>query len=208
MRLRNVKNKEEILNNNSYVVKDCFQYIGNWKNEFKNDSPIHLEIGVGKADFIINSAIENPDINFVGIEKSASILALATKKIPEGLSNLRLINIDATEVEKVFSKEIETLYLNFSDPWPKKRHARRRLTSKDFLDRYEKIFKNKKIIIQKTDNSILFESSLISFSQNGYIIKDISLDLHKKEDYHNIETEYERKFSAKGNKIYMVKVEK
>lgn len=208
MRLRNVKDKENILNKSKYVLKDINNLKGNWNKIFNNNNPIHLEIGTGKCKFLIENAINYPNINFVGIEKSDSILALGVKDIDDNLNNLYFINIDADGVNSLFCHEISMLYLNFSDPWPKKRHTFRRLTSPIFLKKYDNIFKDRPYIIQKTDNKSLFEYSIISFSEYGYKIADISLDMESREDIKNIKTEYEDKFSKKGQPIYMVKVEK
>jgi tRNA (guanine-N7-)-methyltransferase len=209
MRLRNVKNKEEILKNTTYLVNNPEEYKSKWSNLFNNSNPIHIEIGMGKGDFIIENAINYPDINFIGIEKYDSVIARAIEKLNDKeLPNLRLIRMDATKIEDVFSNEIDLIYLNFSDPWPKKRHAKKRLTSNIFLDKYKSIFKNDNIIIMKTDNMNLFEYSLESFSQNGYIIEKISLDLHNSDIENNIETEYEKKFASKGCNIYYVAVKK
>lgn len=202
VRLRNVKNKNELLSKSRYVVFNKEDYCGKWNTFFNNNNPIYIEIGMGKGNFIVENALRYPDINFIGIEKSDSILALATKKIPEGLNNLALIRMDASEITSVFKKEISCIYLNFSDPWPKKRHANRRLTSPIFLDLYDSVFIGDKKIIQKTDNRNLFEYSVISLSNYGYIIEDITLDYHNS-DYENIiMTEYEQKFSMKGMPIY------
>lgn len=151
-------------------------------------------------------ARQNKDINFIGIERIDTVLALGIKEIEkrELLPNLRLINYDAYKVDELFKNEIDTLYLNFSDPWPKKRHEKRRLTNFRFLEKYDIIFKSDRKIRLKTDNEKLFEYSLVSLSNYGYKIIDLSLDLHKKEDYNNIMTEYEKKFSSKGCKIYML----
>ena len=208
MRQRNVKNKKDIINNSSYVILKPNEYKGSWNKVFKNNNPIYLEIGMGKGDFITENAKRYPNINFIGIEKYDSIMALAIKKMPEGLGNLKLIRMDALNINDVFDKEISLIYLNFSDPWPKPRHEKRRLTSSHFLDLFNGIFNNKKEIVMKTDNRGLFEFSLISFVNNGYIIKDISLDLHNDNRENNIETEYERKFLLKNNVIYYVNVEK
>lgn len=208
MRIRNIKNKEEILNNCLYVVNNPYINKGNWSKVFNNNNPIFLEIGTGKCKFIIENAKKYKDINFIGIERNASVLALGIKNIDEDLPNLKLINVDALKLDEVFDKEISTIYLNFSDPWPKKRNIKRRLTSGNHLKIYEKIFKNDYIIKQKTDNRNLFEYSLISFSNNGYILKDISLDLHNDKKSDNINTEYEEKFSKKGYPIYMLEVYK
>lgn len=203
MRLRNVKNKEEILNSSVYLVKNPEENIGRWKELFGNDNPIYIEIGMGKGKFIIENAIKYPDINFIGIEKFDSVLARSLPKIPEGLSNLLIIRMDALNIENVFSKEVDRIYLNFSDPWPKARHHLRRLSSKVFLEKYDSIFNGKNEIYQRTDNQGLYIYSLMSYSENGYILSDITFDLHKdKEDL--ITTEYEDKFSGKGMPIYSV----
>lgn len=203
MRLRNVKNKEEILGASPYLVKNPEENIGKWNEVFGNDKPIYIEIGMGKGKFIIENALRYPDINFIGIEKFDSVLARSLPKIPEGLDNLLIIRMDALNIENVFSKEIDRIYLNFSDPWPKARHHLRRLSSKVFLEKYEKIFKGVPEIHQKTDNQGLYIYSLMSYSENGYVLSDITFDLHKdKEDI--ITTEYEDKFSSKGMPIYSV----
>lgn len=202
MRLRNVKNKQEIMDASSYLILNPKDYYGKWNEVFGNNHPIHIEIGTGKGNFIINKALVNPNINFIGIEKFDSVIARALAKIPEGLTNLRMIRMDALSIKEVFNREIDTIYLNFSDPWPKKRWHKRRLTSHIFLEKYDSLFKNDKIIIQKTDNQLLFEYSICSLSSYGYTITDITLDLHNSEVEGNIMTEYEQKFYSKGNKIY------
>ena len=156
---------------------------------------------MGKGTFITTLAKENPDINFIGIEKYESVLVRGIQKANEmNLPNLRMICCDAKELNEVFDHEINTIYLNFSDPWPKKRHSDRRLTSHIFLKVYDDIFKDKKTIIQKTDNIILFAYSISSLSTYGYTLNKVSLDLHN-EDLKNIKTEYEDKFSSQGYKI-------
>lgn len=202
MRLRNVKNKKEILSSSNYIINNCEELCGNWKSMFKNDNPIYIEIGMGKGNFIVQNAIENPNINYIGIEKSDSILALAVKKIPKDIPNLLLINVDAKNIDKVFKNEISCLFLNFSDPWPKKRHSSRRLTSSVFLNLYDNIFIDDRLIVQKTDNRNLFEYSIVSLSNYGYIIEDITLDYHNSGYENIIMTEYEEKFSSKGMPIY------
>lgn len=206
MRLRNVKNAREIVNNNSYVIQRPNEYRGSFgKKVFNNDNPIYLEIGMGKGNFIIDKARKNPDINFIGVERYESVMCRALEKLENiELPNLKLICIDALGLEKVFDKEIDVIYLNFSDPWPKKRHAKRRLTSAIFLNIYDKIFKNEPCIIQKTDNVGLFESSIINLTMYGYYIEDISLDLASK-DIDNSMTEYEEKFMSQGIKINYLK---
>ena len=201
MRLRNVKNAINIVNNSKYIITNTESYIGNYKKIFNNNNPINIEIGMGKGDFIIGMAQKYPNINFIGIEKYESVLVRAIEKLDNmDLPNLKLIRIDAIKIDEIFHKEINTIYLNFSDPWPKKRHAKRRLTSSIFLDLYDKIFISNPHIIQKTDNLILFASSIKSLSKYGYIFEEISLDLAN-EDIDNVITEYENKFMNKGIKI-------
>lgn len=207
MRLRNLKDKELLLDNCSYLENNPEENIGIWQTVFNNDNPIHLEIGMGKGDFIYNMAKTYPNINFIGIEKYTGVIARAIKKYPDPLPNLRIINMDALNLEKVFSHEITTIYLNFSDPWPKKRTAKRRLTSDIFLQIYDSVFKDTKKIIMKTDNIILFASSIVSLSEYGYIIKDVNLDLANSE-IQNIPTEYETKFMMNGVKINYLVAEK
>lgn len=208
MRLRNVKNKEEILNNSSYFIGTGEEFIGKWSNVFKNNNPIYVEIGMGKGKFIIENAIKYPNINFIGIEKYDSVVAKCLPKIPEGLDNLKILRMDALNIDKVFLKEIDRIYLNFSDPWPKVRHSLRRLSSKVFLKKYDSIFKNDKEICMRTDNRDLFVYSLLSFSEYGYVLRKLSLDLHGEDIDNLITTEYEDKFSDKGMPIYAVVVDK
>jgi len=205
MRLRNVKNKEEILSSCNILIREIDNLKGNWCKLFNNDNPIYIEIGMGKGDFIIQNAIEYPNINFVGIEKYDSVISRAVQKVPEGINNLLFLRMDAKDIEKVFDKEVDRLYLNFSDPWPKDRHSRRRLTSDEFLNRYENIFKKDKEIHQKTDNRNLFEFSVISLVKNGYKLEDLSLDLHNSNRDNIIMSEYEKKFVSRNNVIcYLV----
>jgi len=208
MRLKNVKGALEVIEASKHVIANPSNYKGKFKELFNNDNPIHIEIGMGKGQFITDMAKAFPNINFIGIEMYDSVIVRAVQKQDElELPNVKLIKFDATDIENIFDHEIEVLYLNFSDPWPKKRHAHRRLTSDRFLKRYDSIFSGEKVIIQKTDNRKLFEFSLQSFTDYGYKIEDLSLDLHK-DDYFNVETEYERRFSDMGFPIYMVKVTK
>lgn len=209
MRLRNVKNAKEIVNGSRYVILEPTKYRGFFKEKvFHNLNPIHVEIGMGKGNFLIDMAKKNPNINFIGIEMYESVLCRALEKLElEELSNIKVICMDAKEIAEVFDREIETIYLNFSDPWPKKRHAKRRLTSHVFLPLYDKIFKGDKVIVQKTDNVGLFESSIVSLSTYGYIIEEISLDLASTGKENSL-TEYEAKFMAKGVKINYLKARK
>lgn len=208
MRLRNVKGASDIIDASSYIIKDYKNYKGNYKSLFKNSNPIHIEIGMGKGDFIIGMALKHPNINFIGIEKYDSVIVRAIEKLKDDIPNLKLIRMDATEIEDVFYKEIDTIYLNFSDPWPKNRHENRRLTSKKFLSRYDNLFKSDKNIIMKTDNRKLFEFSIMSFVDYNYKIEEISLDLYNDDIKNNVQTEYERKFHSKGYPIYKIVVKK
>ncbi len=204
MRLRNNPKAYEIMNENSdFVVIEPENLKNNWKDIFDNDRPIQIEIGMGKGDFIFQNACNYPDINFIGIEKYPSVLAAAINKIKQKekkVTNLRLMRYDAIELEKVFSEnEVDKIFLNFSDPWPKSRHAKRRLTSNKFLDVYRKILVDDGVIEFKTDNRSLFEYSLISLNQYPMDLEYVSLDLHNSpENESNIMTEYERKFCTKG----------
>ena len=208
MRLRNLKDKDVLLDNCPYLITDPFLYKGKWNSLFGNDQAICLEIGMGKGDFIYEMAKKYPECNFIGIEKYSNVLARAIKKYPEGLDNLKVINLDALQLQDVFFKEIDTIYLNFSDPWPKVRHQDRRLTSEVFLTIYDSLFKEHKRIIMKTDNLGLFASSLVSLSNHGYVFKNVTFDLHNS-DIPNVLTEYERKFSSQGINInYLEAVKK
>ena len=161
---------------------------------------------MGKGQFIIENAKRYPNINFIGIEKYDSILALALKKINIELPNLVILRLDAFNIDSIFKEEIDTIYLNFSDPWPKKRHAKRRLTSPEFLKKYDLIFKNKNHIVMKTDNKDLFSYSIKTLNNNGYYINNITFDLEKEKDSLNIMTEYEEKFTKLNNPIYKIDV--
>ena len=208
MRIRNLANASEIVSNSKYLIENPEVYRDKWQSVFKNSNPICLEVGTGKGNFIIDMAIKNPCVNFVGLEKYTSVIARALQKCEDlKLDNLVFINGDALNLDKWFNKEIDTIYLNFSDPWPKRRHAKRRLTSEIFLNLYDKVFKDTCKIVQKTDNSILFESSIISLSNYGYKIEDISLDLWSTDKIYS-ETEYEHKFRLQGDKIYYLRAVK
>lgn len=206
MRQRNVKNKEEIITSSKYFVNNPENYIGKWSFYFQNNNPIYIEIGMGKGQFIIENAKRYPNINFIGIEKYDSILALALKKINIELPNLVMLRLDAFNIDSIFKEEIDTIYLNFSDPWPKKRHAKRRLTSPEFLKKYDLIFKNNNHIVMKTDNRDLFSYSIKTLNNHGYYINNITFDLEKEKDSLNIMTEYEEKFTKLNNPIYKIDV--
>lgn len=209
MRLRNVKNAKEILESSSYFISEPTKYKGNYKELFGNDNPIHLEIGAGKGQFLILMAQTYPDINFIGVEMKESILVRAVQKVSViNIPNLKFMVWNAESLDRVFDYEISTIYLNFSDPWPKKKHHKRRLTAPLFLDTYDKLFLTTPTIIQKTDNIDLFISSIVNLCNHGYKIEEYSLDLEKEENIFNIATEYEEKFMKKGVKINYLKAVK
>ena len=198
MRLRNVKNAKEIVHNHPLVSTT---------NPFSNDKPLHIEIGCGKGNFIIGMAKMHPNINFIGIEKYESVLIRALDKVPEDLTNLKFMCLDANTLNEIFNHNVDKIYLNFSDPWPKKKHAKRRLTSPIFLDIYEQISNNTINIEQKTDNKGLFAYSLETFNNNGYYFNEVSLDLPLDKEG-NVPTEYEIKFRNKGVTINYLNVTK
>lgn len=202
MRIRNVKNKEEILNSSKYLIQNPKDYIGKWNTVFNNDNPIYIEIGMGKGKFIIENAKKYPNINFIGIERQDSILVRSLQKIVEDIPNLIIVRMNALIIDEVFNKEVSRIYLNFSDPWPKKRHHFRRLTSNIFLDKYDSIFKDNKEIYMRTDNTSLYTYSIETLSNHGYYLQDISLDLHKDSEEELITTEYEDRFSSENKPIY------
>lgn len=209
MRLKCVKGAKEKVESSPYLILNPLEYKGNYQKLFNNNNPIYIEIGMGKGNFIIENAKKYPDINFIGIEKYDSVIVRAIEKLEQlELPNLKLIRIDANNIVDVFDKEIDLIYLNFSDPWPKARHEKRRLSSHEFLKKYDSIFKNKKNIIMKTDNRKLFEFSIMSYTSYGYSINEISLDLYKDDISNNIPTEYEMKFNELGFPIYKIDVEK
>jgi len=201
MRLKNVKGANEIIIKGTYFVSNPYEHRGKWHKYFNNDNPIYIEIGMGKGDFIIKNAIKYPNINFIGIEKYDSVIVRAIQKSNElELNNLKIVRVDANKLNDIFDKEIAKIYLNFSDPWPKDRHAKRRLTSPVFLNIYDNIFKKDKEIIMKTDNLNLFNYSQETLINHGYdiIYKTNNLDCLNED---NIMTEYEQKFYNKGIKI-------
>ena len=207
MRLKKVKGALEKIELSKYYVKSPEQYKENWNKVFENENPIRLEIGMGKGNFIIGMAKKFPNINFIGIEMYDSVMVKAIDSLEkeEYIPNLKLILMDARNIENVFGKEIDRIYLNFSDPWPKARHAKRRLTSKVFLEKYDSIFKGEKSIYMKTDNDDLFTYSIESLQGHGYTLSDVTRDLHSLNEEDNVMTEYERKFSEKGVKINRLK---
>lgn len=207
MRLRKVKNVEEKIKEfDGLIIIEPEKHKGKWNELFNNDNPIHLEIGMGKGKFIREKARREPNVNFIGCELAQSIIYKAAKEVKD-LPNLLMINYDAIKLSDCFEKgEIAKIYLNFSDPWPKSRHEKRRLTSDKFLDVYKEIKSDEGVIEFKTDNRGLFEYSVISFNNNGYEFLDISFDLHNSGKEDIVITEYEDRFSGKGNVIYYIKV--
>lgn len=201
MRPRHKPWADDFINENNQIVElNPSIKKGKWKEIFLNEKPIHLEIGTGKGQFITGMANQHSDYNFIGIEVAKSVLIGAIRKVKqEGTNNIRLINENAQDLRQFFlPNEVSTIYLNFSDPWPKKRHEKRRLTFKTFLEQYEEVLKDQGQLILKTDNRSLFEYSLISFSQYGMVLDEVSLNLHAIGDETNIKTEYEEKFSKDG----------
>lgn len=204
MRLRNVRGSRETIAENEFVVHDPESYKGRWSELFGNKNPIYIEIGMGKGKFLIQLAQQNPNINYIGIEKYSSVLIRAIEKREEiDISNLIFIRFDAEYINDIFDvNEVAGIYLNFSDPWPKDRHAKRRLTSKEFLARYDKILKKDGKVIFKTDNRGLFDFSLEQVELAGWKLDNYTFDLHHSEYVEgNVMTEYEEKFSAMGNHI-------
>ena len=207
MRLRNVKGSRETIAANEFVIQDEESMKGKWKEKFGNDNPIHIEIGMGKGRFIMDMARLNPDINFVGIEKFSSVLVRAIEKQnEEKLPNLFFIRMEAEYIENVFDKgEVNYIYLNFSDPWPKDRHAKRRLTSVQFLPKYINILAAGGGVTFKTDNRPLFDFSLEQIDEAGWVKDNVTFDLHNSEYAEgNVMTEYEQRFSDMGNPICRV----
>lgn len=204
MRLKHIKDADKIIMSSPYLVKKPDYYKGEWNKLFNNDNRIEIEVGTGKGKFIISKAIKNPNINYIGIEKYDSPLVSAVKKLENlELNNLKLICFDAFNIENIFDKEVYKIYLNFSDPWPKKRHEKRRLSSKIFLEKYDNVFKNNKRIEMKTDNDDLFEYSMESFLDYGYKIVKCNTNY-----FDEFTTEYEDKFISKGKNINYISVVK
>lgn len=207
MRLRNITGSNEMVAASEYVVHEPETYKGKWNTLFGNNRPIHVEIGMGKGKFIMQLARENPDINYIGIEKYSSVLLRALeKRKEEQLSNLYFIRFDAEYLGEIFAeKELSVIYLNFSDPWPKDRHARRRLTSGEYLARYDACLTKDGEVRFKTDNRALFEFSLEEVKLAGWELKEVTFDLHSSEYLEgNVMTEYEEKFVALGNPIHQL----
>ncbi|MFD1019090.1 tRNA (guanosine(46)-N7)-methyltransferase TrmB [Thalassobacillus hwangdonensis] len=208
MRMRHKPWADDFLKENDHiVVQEPFEHKGKWKDLFKKDQPIHIEIGSGKGQFIAGMASLHPEINFIGIELAKSVIVTAVQKVMDAeVDNVCMVNVDAKDLREMFAdNEIDHIYLNFSDPWPKSRHEKRRLTFHTFLEQYEAVLKQDGKVTLKTDNRGLFEYSLVSFSAYGMQLEEVALDLHGLEDPMNVTTEYEEKFAAKGQPIYRCK---
>ncbi len=211
MRLRHKPWAEEFINAHpEIIIPNPEDYKGNWQAIFGNDHPLHIEVGTGKGQFITGMAKQNPEINYIGIELYDSVIVSALENALDAqpLPNLRLLKVNGAHLDKYFAKnDVHRVYLNFSDPWPKTRHAKRRLTHEGFLKLYESILIDHAEIHFKTDNRGLFEYSLVSMSSYGMKLKYVSLDLHAEMPEDNIMTEYEEKFSAKGQPIYRLEAQ-
>ena len=206
MRLRNIPGADEVVQNSPFCIQEPAAHKGKWSALFENDNPIHMEIGMGKGRFLMDLARLNPNINYIGIERYTSVLLRAVQKIEENpLPNVRFLCIDAATLPEIFAEgEVNRIYLNFSDPWPKDRHARRRLTSSEFLARYDQILAKDGRIEFKTDNVGLFDFSLEEINNSDVWHIDVhTYDLHEDPmlNFGNVMTEYEEKFSSKGNPI-------
>ena len=205
MRLRNIAGSRDVIAESEWVIQEPCSQKGKWTKVFGNDHSIRIEIGMGKGKFLHELAKENPEINYIGIEKYSSVLLRAIQKMEtDPLPNLRFIRMDAEEISEVFAEEeIDRIYLNFSDPWPKDRHAKRRLPSREFLKRYDTFLKKDGILEFKTDNRGLFEFSLEEVKESDWNLEVCTFDLHHDEELvkGNVMTEYEEKFSSMGNPI-------
>ena len=206
MEYNKVKNADNIINNSPYVVNNPTKYKNKWSDLFGNKNPINLELGMGRGEFIINMAKKYSNINFIGIELNESQTATAVQKLGnQKLNNLKLIKMDARQIDSVFGKEIDTIYLTFSEPWPKRIDEKKRFTHINYLKIYDRIFKKNKHIILKTDNKGLFAYSLETLSAYWYTFDKVSLDLHNDErEIFNIMTDFEKKYYEEGRPIYYV----
>lgn len=211
MRLRNIPGADEAILNSEYCIKEPESKKGNWQSVFSSTQPLHIEIGMGKGRFIMDMAAKNPHINYVGIEMYDSVLLRALQKMEEreteaeALKNLFFMRMDARELPLVFNRgEVDRIYLNFSDPWPKERHAKRRLTSRQFLERYDAVLAEDGTVEFKTDNRDLFDFSVEEVKEAGWKLLACTYDLHHDEELSrgNVMTEYEEKFSSMGNPIH------
>lgn len=206
MRYNVVKNANEIIESSSYLIKNPKNYKNKWKNLFGNNNPICLELGMGRGSFIIEMAKTHPNINYIGLELDINQTATAVKNVrDQKINNLKMICADANNIIEFFGKEIDTIYLTFSEPWPKKQDEKKRFTSINYLKLYDRIFKKNKHIILKTDNKILFASAMESLSSYWYTFDKVSLDLHNDErKIENIMTDFERQYFKEHRQIYYV----
>lgn len=205
MRRRKIKGSDEkLLSYSSYVITEAQNYKGKWRDLFGNNNPIHLEVGIGRGSFLKKFAVKNPEINYIGIETKEEVMLYGVKEShEEDLKNIKFIWQNAVDLKDFFEKgEVDRIYLNFSDPWPKKRHSKRRLTADTFLNMYRDVLVDKGEVHFKTDHEELFEFSLNSFAENEWKLKNISLDLYKNLPEDNIPTDYETKFVEKGMRIF------
>ncbi|WP_134699885.1 tRNA (guanosine(46)-N7)-methyltransferase TrmB [Ammoniphilus sp. YIM 78166] len=200
--------KDEIVGYDKLVVLEPERYRGRWNEWFGNNQPIHAELGTGKGNFITTLAEKNPSVNYIAVEVREEVLIYAVRKaVQKGLTNIAFLWLNINKIEESFAEgELSRIFLNFSDPWPKNRHAKRRLTHREFLDKYKKILVHGNEIHLKTDNEGLFEFSLNEFSDTGFRLKNITFDLHQSqfEEEKSVMTEYEQKFVSRGMKIYRV----
>ena len=205
MRLRNIPGADEIVSSSPYSIQDPTAYKGHWHEFLHSDAPIHIEIGMGKGRFLMDLAEQNPNIEYIGIERYTSVLLRAVQKMNDlQLPNVHFLCVDAANLPDIFALgEVDRIYLNFSDPWPKARHAKRRLTSREFLKRYEQVLKKEGTVEFKTDNRGLFEFSLEEVKESDWNLEVCTFDLHHDEELvkGNVMTEYEEKFSSMGNPI-------
>lgn len=206
MKYNVIKNADKIVKNSDYVVNNPYEYKNSWGKFFGNNNPIKLELGMGRGNFIIEMAKRYPNVNFIGLELYDSQMVSAVEKLQTlNLKNIKLINCDAREIDKIFGKEIDTIYLTFSEPWPKKHDEKKRFTHESYLKLYDKIFKKNKHIILKTDNKGLFAYSLEALSQYWYSFERVSLDLHNDENkIENIMTDFEKQYFKEKRPIYYV----
>lgn len=206
MQYKIIKNADKIVKGSKYVVNNPYENKNKWSKIFGNNNPIKLELGMGRGNFIVEMAKKYPNINFIGLELYDSQMVSAVEKLQSSnLKNILLINCDAREIDKIFGKEIDTIYLTFSEPWPKKHDEKKRFTHESYLKLYDKIYKKDKHIILKTDNKGLFAYSLESLSQYWYSFNRVSLDLHNDENkIDNIMTDFERQYFKEKRPIYYV----
>ena len=201
-----IKNADKIVKSSKYVINNYYNYKNNWHSVFNNNNKISLELGMGRGTFIIEMAKKYPNTNFIGLELSTSQMVMAVERLEkEKINNIRLINADAREIDKIFGKEIDTIYLTFSEPWPKQHDEKKRFTHESYLKLYDKIFKKDKHIILKTDNKGLFAYSLETLSDYWYTFKRVSLDLHNDErEISNVMTDFEKQYYLEKRPIYYV----